>query len=209
VNSVWPYRENDTLVTVIINEYQKKYPGNDIETVERREKYCREDSEIFEKNRIHTLKDWNSLSRESRDMLVSKAAYPVAIPLRELLDRICGDIFGDSSATNNLLKEATTRDKMAAERTFLAWMRTSLSIIAIGVAALKLVQINHIPALVRVVGCFFISSGIIPLLYMCLRSIYTSFFLKNSSSQINFFIQCYFLLFGLFATVLSIFIVFY
>jgi hypothetical protein len=97
VNSVWSYSENDTLVAVITNEYQKKYPGDGIETVERREKYCREDSEIFEKNRIHTLKDWNSLSRESKDMLVSKAAYPVAVPLRELLDRICADIFGGMS----------------------------------------------------------------------------------------------------------------
>lgn len=110
---------------------------------------------------------------------------------------------------SDVLKEATTRDKMAAERTFLAWMRTSLSIIAIGVTSLKLVQSNHIPVLVRAVGCFFIASGIIPLLYMCLRSIYTTLFLKGNNSQINFFIQWYFLFFGLCATILSIFIIFY
>ena len=57
---------------------------------------------------------------------------------------------------------SVARDCMANERTFLAWLRTSLNCITLGVAIIKLLDSS---TLVKVTGLFFIVQGICAVLY--------------------------------------------
>lgn len=62
---------------------------------------------------------------------------------------------------------STARDQLANERTFLAWVRTGLGFVGIGVVLEKLIQEQGISALV--IGLVFTAAGIGMLVYGLLR----------------------------------------
>jgi putative membrane protein len=70
------------------------------------------------------------------------------------------------------------RDLLAAERTYLAWVRTGLSIIGIGVAIVKLISDRHHEALVKATGGVMIVSGVLAVLYAWFRNIVTMYQLE-------------------------------
>lgn len=62
------------------------------------------------------------------------------------------------------------RDFLANERTFLAWMRTALHLIAIGLAIVKFLYIDTSVTLIKVTGAILISMGILAVIYAWVRS---------------------------------------
>ncbi|KAI7870653.1 hypothetical protein BDF14DRAFT_1772197 [Spinellus fusiger] len=80
------------------------------------------------------------------------------------------------SATKNLkTKTGVARDHLANERTYLAWLRTSLSTISCGIAITQLFRLNAVSnssGLVeygRPVGMAFIGMSMVFLMFGCLR----------------------------------------
>lgn len=63
------------------------------------------------------------------------------------------------------------RDFLATERTFLAWMRTALHLIAIGLAIVKFLYIDTNGTLIKATGSILISMGILAIIYAWLRSL--------------------------------------
>jgi len=62
---------------------------------------------------------------------------------------------------------STARDHLANERTFLAWVRTSLGVVGLGVVVVKLVADDA--ALTEIAGLIFIALGVVGLGYSLTR----------------------------------------
>lgn len=90
-----------------------------------------------------------------------------------LLLNLCIDGYSLLSQTDGNNEGSVARDCMANERTFLAWMRTSLNCITLGIAIVKLLDPS---TLVKVTGIFFIGLGLGTVMYLF---IFLSFFTKQ------------------------------
>jgi uncharacterized membrane protein YidH (DUF202 family) len=89
----------------------------------------------------------------------------------ELCECLVGTVFGTCGVCGNRKgyitenKGSLARDHLANERTFLAWLRTSLGSVGLGVAVAKLDSSRY----AQVSGCLFIAVGALFLLYSTLR----------------------------------------
>ncbi|ORE11345.1 hypothetical protein BCV72DRAFT_197932 [Rhizopus microsporus var. microsporus] len=81
------------------------------------------------------------------------------------------DLFSTSLYLENTL--AVARDHLANERTFLAWVRTSLSTISAGVAVTQLFRLDKENNSGRFLGMAFVVIGILYMMFACLRYFHT------------------------------------
>jgi uncharacterized membrane protein YidH (DUF202 family) len=79
-------------------------------------------------------------------------------------------------------KASVARDHLANERTFLAWIRTSLSLITVGVAISQLYRLSdneqpvtgmHSPYVGKLMGSTFVMMGILYVILACWRYFHT------------------------------------
>jgi putative membrane protein len=63
------------------------------------------------------------------------------------------------------------RDLLAVERTFLAWIRTGLNLIGIGLAIVKFLYIDSNKILIKTTGSILIVMGIFSIIYSWIRSL--------------------------------------
>ncbi|CEJ04201.1 Putative DUF202 domain protein [Rhizopus microsporus] len=80
-------------------------------------------------------------------------------------------LFSTSLYLENTL--AVARDHLANERTFLAWVRTSLSTISAGVAVTQLFRLDKENNSARFLGMAFVVIGILYMIFACLRYFHT------------------------------------
>ncbi|KAJ9049237.1 hypothetical protein DSO57_1026741 [Entomophthora muscae] len=88
-------------------------------------------------------------------------------------------MFSLSSVVEN--KGSTARDHLANERTFLAWLRTSLSLTMLGVAFTQLAKLGPNEGLIKaaVIGALFCALGIIFAIAGIYRYFANQYYLKK------------------------------
>ncbi|RCH77533.1 hypothetical protein CU098_004305, partial [Rhizopus stolonifer] len=98
-------------------------------------------------------------------LLHSKQNYS-SIESRQYIQGVL-DFFSPALYLENTL--AVARDHLANERTFLAWVRTSLSTISVGIALTQLFRLEKENKIGRPLGMLFIIISMMYMVFACIR----------------------------------------
>jgi putative membrane protein len=100
------------------------------------------------------------------------------------------------------------RDFLANERTFLAWMRTALHLIAIGLAIVKFLYFDANEILIKITGVILISMGILAVVYAWIRTLVLTKQIEDDIFSTDTLGPLLFLISGITVGVLCLLIVF-
>jgi putative membrane protein len=100
------------------------------------------------------------------------------------------------------------RDMLSLERTYLSWVRTSLAMIALGVAAQKLIAESSNRKFVEIVCSIFISTGVTISLYSYMRFHVLIKRVQQQSFTVDTIYPLFFVMFGISCGVLAYLLVY-
>jgi uncharacterized membrane protein YidH (DUF202 family) len=107
------------------------------------------------------------------------------------------------------VKDAVVRDMLAAERTHLAWVRTGLAFIALGIAVVKLLDTKTNDTLLKIAGSFFVSVGLLCVLYSLFRYLIMLQRIEKGSFFVDIAAPYFFGIFTVASAVFAFFLIFY